>query len=81
MWVPEPNWALEEELSPRWVHRRTHAWANRQMRDFMANLSDVLIDRSQRLSLQKTRYDLKRGVVIPGRIHTRDDLVYRIRGG
>lgn len=73
-----PNWALEEELSPRWVRRRTEAWADRQMRDFMAALSDVLIDRAQRLSLQKTRFDLNRGVVIPGRIHTRDDLVYRV---
>ncbi|MFW5466919.1 hypothetical protein [Knoellia sp. CPCC 206391] len=74
-----PTWALEEELSPRWVLRRIETWGDRPMADFMAALSDVLIDRAQRLSLQKARFDRKRGqVVIPGRIHTRDDLVYRV---
>lgn len=76
-----PTWALEEELGPRWVHRRAETWADRQMSDFAANLADVLIDRAQRLSLQKTRFDHRRGrVVIPGRIHTREDLVYRVYG-
>lgn len=76
-----PRWTLEEELGPRWVHRRREAWSSRPLQDFAASLADVLIDRAQRLSLQKTRFDHKRGrVVIPGRIHVRDDFVYRVHG-
>ncbi|PRY44324.1 hypothetical protein LY71_1162 [Geodermatophilus tzadiensis] len=68
-----------EELAPMWMAHRLHSWADRPMRDFAADLVDVLINRSQRIALLKTRFDRRTGrVTIPTRVQVRDDLVYRL---
>jgi len=70
-----------EELSPHWVGSVVQNWGPRSMKDFNAHLVNVMLTRSQRIALRKSRYDRKTGnFTIPARINVRDDLVFRIFG-
>lgn len=67
-----------EELAPAWLATQLDTWAHRPLRDFARWLTDVMLDRSQRLALAKARPDRRTGILkIPTRVHTRDDLVFR----
>ena len=70
-----------EELSPHWVGSVLQNWGDRSMCDFNAYLVDIMLTRSQRIALRKSRYDRKTGnFTIPARINVRDGLVFRIFG-
>jgi hypothetical protein len=70
-----------EELSPHWVNSVFQSWGPRPMRDFNAHLVDVMLNRSQRIALRKSRYDRKTGnFTIPSRVNVRDGLVFRLFG-
>jgi hypothetical protein len=74
-----PDQDVFEELAPMWLASRLLTWADRPTRDFAADLVDVLINRSQRIALLKTRFDRKTGrVTIPTRVQVRDDIVYQL---
>jgi hypothetical protein len=69
---------IGEELAPLWMARRIEAWAARSMKDFVADLVDVLINRSQRLALRRSVFDKRSGAVkIPTRVHVRDEFVFQ----
>ncbi len=70
-----------QELSPLWVARVTDRWSDRSMLDFCSYLVKVLLDRSQRVALDKAGY--RRGrYVLPARVLVRDGFVeWRDREG
>ena len=68
-----------EELSPHWVAGQIDAWGDRPMSDFASRLVDVLLDRSQRIALRKSRFNHDKGTfTFPARVIVRDDLVFRL---
>lgn len=68
-----------EELSPHWVAGQIDAWGDRHMADFGRRLADVLLDRSQRIALRKSRFDYAKGsFTFPARVIVRDGLVFRL---
>lgn len=68
-----------EELSPHWVSGQIEAWGDRPMADFGKRLADVLLDRSQRIALRKSRFNYAKGsFTFPARVIIRDDLVFRL---
>ena len=70
-----------QELSPRWVAHTTERWHDRPMTDFCNYLVKVLLDRSQRVALDKARYSGGR-FVLPARVLLRDGFVeWRDREG
>lgn len=49
------------------------------MADFGRRLADVLLDRSQRIALRKSRFDSAKGsFTFPARVIVRDGLVFRL---
>lgn len=68
-----------EELSPHWIVGQLDAWGDRPTTDFAARLVDVLLDRSQRIALRKSRFDHDKGTfTFPARVIVRDDLIFRL---
>lgn len=68
-----------EELSPHWVAGQIDAWGGRPMSDFAVRLVNVLLDRSQRIALRKSRFNYDKGTfTFPARVIVRDDLVFRL---
>lgn len=68
-----------EELSPHWVAGQIDAWGDRPMSDFAVRLVNVLLDRSQRIALRKSRFNFDKGTfTFPARVIVRDDLVFRL---
>jgi len=66
-----------EELAPAWLAGQLDAWNDRSVRDFASWLTDVMLNRSQRLALRKARPDVKKGILkIPTRVHLRDGFVF-----
>lgn len=70
-----------QELSPLWVAHATERWSDRPMPDFCSYLVKLLLDRSQRVALDKAGY--RRGrYVLPARVLLRDGFVeWRDREG
>lgn len=63
-----------QELSPRWVAHTTERWSDRPMASFCSYLVKLLLDRSQRVALDKAGY--RRGrYVLPARVLLRDGFV------
>ena len=49
------------------------------MSDFAVRLVNVLLDRSQRIALRKSRFNYDKGIfTFPARVIVRDDLVFRL---
>lgn len=68
-----------EELSPHWVAGQIDARGDRPMSDFAVRLVNVLLDRSQRIALRKSRFNYDKGIfTFPARVIVRDDLVFRL---
>ena len=68
---------VREELAPRWLADQLTAWADRSLRDFARHLTQVLVNRSQRLALAKARPNPRTGVLeVPTRLLTRDDYLF-----
>jgi hypothetical protein len=66
-----------EELAPAWMAGQLDAWNDRSVRDFASWLTDVMLNRSQRLALRKARPDVKKGILkIPTRVYLRDGFVF-----
>lgn len=66
-----------EELSPQWLADQVDTWRDRSVRDFARWLTEVMINRSQRLASRKARPD-KTGVLkIPSRVYLRDGFIFR----
>ena len=66
-----------EELAPAWMAGQLDAWNDRSVRDFASWLTDVMLNRSQRLALRKARPDVKNGILkIPTRVYLRDGFVF-----
>jgi hypothetical protein len=66
-----------EELAPAWLAGQLDAWNDRSVRDFASWLTDVMLNRSQRLALRKARPDVKKGILkIPTRVYLRDGFVF-----
>jgi hypothetical protein len=66
-----------EELAPAWLAGQLDAWNDRSVHDFASWLTDVMLNRSQRLALRKARPDLKKGILkIPTRVYLRDGFVF-----
>ena len=54
-------------------------WGDRPMSDFAVRLVNVLLDRSQRIALRKSRFNFDKGTfTFPARVIVRDDLVFRL---
>ena len=67
-----------EELSPAWMADQLETWNDRSVRDFARWLTNVMLNRSQRLALRKARLDPRKGIFkIPTRVYLRDELVFR----
>lgn len=67
-----------EELAPAWLAQQLDAWNDRSVGDFARWLTNVMLNRSQRLALRKASLDLERGIfTVPTRIYLRDDFVFR----
>ena len=67
-----------QQLTPTWLAQRITEWLDRPLRDFAVFLTRVLVDRSQRVSLAKARFQKKTGAFrIPTRVFVRDGYIYR----
>jgi hypothetical protein len=65
---------VHEELAPAWLDHQLTAWADRSLQDFGRHLTQVLVNRSQRLALAKARPNPRTGVLeVPTRLLTRDE--------
>ncbi|MFC5261723.1 hypothetical protein ACFPJ1_06335 [Kribbella qitaiheensis] len=68
-----------EEMSPGWVAEVLDRYATRSIRDLGHHLANVLIHRSQRVALWKSRYDPRNQVLrFPARLHVRDGIAIKI---
>ena len=68
-----------EELSPNWMKTVIDDWSDRPLSEFAAFLVEVMLARSQRLALLKSRFNPKTGkFVYPARVHVRDELVFSV---
>jgi len=67
-----------EELSPAWLANQLDIWRDRPVQDFARWLTDVMVNRAQRLALRKARPDAKTGKLkIPSRVYLRDGFIFR----
>jgi len=74
-YLGEPsNLDRNQELSPLWVRHTIDRWRSRPLRDFCSFLVKVLLDRSQRVALDKAGYRNGR-YVLPARVLLRDGFV------
>lgn len=71
-YLGEPNDTdRAQELSPLWVARSIEQWQDRALRDYCLYIVRVLVDRSQRVALDKAGF--RRGrFVLPARVLVRD---------
>lgn len=68
-----------EELSPGWFAEQLDKYTDRSLRDFGRQLAEVLIHRSQRVALWKSRYDPRKQVLsFPARLHVRDGIAVKV---
>lgn len=74
-YLGEPaNLDRNQELSPLWVGHTIDRWRDRPMKEFSSYLVKVLLDRSQRVALDKASYRDGR-YVLPARVLLRDGFV------
>ncbi|MBT9258120.1 hypothetical protein KMZ30_21350 [Phycicoccus sp. KQZ13P-1] len=66
-----------QQLTPTWMLDRMTEWGDRSVRDFGRYLVRVLVERSQRIALKKTRYRSDGVVSIPSRVYVRDEFIFR----
>lgn len=67
-----------EELSPAWLASQLDIWDDQPVQDFARWLTDVMVNRAQRLALGKARPDAKTGKLkIPSRVYLRDGFIFR----
>lgn len=67
-----------QELTPSWVRDQIEEWSDRPLRDFGIHLARRLVDRSQRLALMKSTFDMGSGRFrVPTRVFVREGRVYR----
>ena len=68
-----------EELSPGWVAEQLDKFASRSLQDLGQHLASILIHRSQRVALWKSRYDARKQVLtFPARLHVRDGIAVKV---
>lgn len=68
----------QQELGPLWVKDRLTEWADRPMKDFVRDLTHILINRSQRIALRKASRNRATGELrIPSRVYVRDQRVFK----
>ncbi|WP_448618265.1 hypothetical protein [Geodermatophilus sp. URMC 65] len=68
---------VHEELAPAWLAQQLTNWTERSLRDFARHLTQVLVNRSQRLALAKARPNPRTGVLeMPTRLLTRDEYLF-----
>lgn len=68
---------LHEELAPAWLADRADDCRDWPLQDFARWLTEVMINRSQRLALRKARPDPGTGVLkIPSRVYLRDGFIF-----
>lgn len=69
---------INEELAPAWLASQVDDWGDQSVRDFARWLTELMINRSQRLALRKARPDRKTGALrIPSRVYLRDGFLFR----
>jgi hypothetical protein len=69
---------INEELAPAWLASQVDDWSDQSVRDFARWLTELMINRSQRLALRKASPDRKTGVLkIPSRVYLRDGFIFR----
>ena len=69
---------VTEELAPAWLADQADRWRDRPVREFARWLTEVMLNRSQRLALRKARPDARTGQLkIPSRVHLRDGFIFR----
>lgn len=69
---------IYEELSPLWLADQAQTWRDRPIQDFARWLTEIMINRSQRLALRKARPDARTGRLrIPSRVYVRDGFIFR----
>lgn len=69
---------IHEELAPAWLASQVDDRLDQSVRDFARWLTELMINRSQRLALRKARPDRKTGVLkIPSRVYLRDGFLFR----
>lgn len=67
-----------QQLAPMWVRHQMSEWANRSMQDFGRQLSELLLDRAQRIAFRKATRSKATGMLkVPTRVYLRDDLVFK----
>lgn len=69
---------INEELAPTWLASQVDGWRDQSVRDFARWLTELMINRSQRLALRKARPNRKTGSLkIPSRVYLRDGFLFR----
>lgn len=69
---------INEELAPAWLASQVDDWRDQSVQDFARWLTELMINRSQRLALGKASPDRKTGVLkIPSRVYLRDGFIFR----
>jgi hypothetical protein len=69
---------INEELAPAWLASQADDWRDQSVPDFARWLTELMINRSQRLALRKARPDRKTGTLkIPSRVYMRDGFLFR----
>jgi hypothetical protein len=68
---------IYEQLAPTWLAERLDEWSDRSIRDLARWMTEVLLNRSQRLALAKARLTQDGTLRVPTRVHTRDEFVFR----
>jgi hypothetical protein len=69
---------INEELAPAWLASQVDDWRDQSVGDFARWLTELMINRSQRLALRKASPDRKTGVLkIPSRVYLRDGFIFR----
>ncbi len=69
---------ISQELGPRWMMQQLTRWSDKSLQDFARYLSEVLINRSQRISYTKARLDKATGELkVPTRVFLRDNWIFK----
>jgi hypothetical protein len=67
-----------QQLTPNWLATQFRDWHDRPLRDFAHHLTRVLVERSQRVAMKKSRYDQQKSLLrVPTRVYLRDQFVFR----
>lgn len=68
----------EQQLAPLWIDALANDWQDRPLRDLARHLTEVMLDRAQRISLRKATRSRSTGHLrVPTRVYLRDNLVFK----